>query len=161
MALLKTKLSFGQCKNKLLNGFWENEASYWLFLGLCKTWLPIGLIKTKCPILQSKTKLTIGSCKSIFPIVMYKTRLPVWPCKTRHLIGQFKTKLQVGFLQIEVALCFSFQINLFLCPLYNTHNCGAVLRWLAETVHKTPFFFSSLCREALNENMTAEQLHLM
>lgn len=47
------------------------------------------------------------------------------------------------------------------CPPHNTHNCGAVLCWLAEALHKTPLFFPSLCREAVSENMTAEQLHLM
>lgn len=71
-----------------------------------------------------------------------------------------QNKASSWFLQNEAASCFSFQIYLFLCPPRNTHNCGTVSRWLAEALHKTAFF-SSLCREAVNENMTAEQLHLM
>lgn len=145
----KTRLPIGHCENKLPNGFWGNQVSYWQ-ISLCKTRFPIGLFKRKRAILQCKTKLTIGSCKPMFPLVMYKTRLPAWPSKASGS----------SFLQNDAALCLSLQIYLFLCPPRDTYNCGAVLCRLAEALHKTPFF-SSLCREAVNENMTAEQLHLM
>lgn len=112
--------------------------------GFLKTRLIVGWGKTKRPILQCKSRFPIGLCKTGLPIDQCKTRLANGSWKTRTLYWLVQNKASSQFLQNGAALCFPFRIYLFLCPPRNTHHRGAVLRRLAEALHKTPFFCISL-----------------